>query len=141
MNRGNGLFTRHKCRKGLLIPILGRRINDEELIRMEREGIASHTWSFSKTQHIGQYIKGAVDGRILPGDDKADLYAAMTMNEPAPGEEPNCIFKEGCILLCRTLEQDEELTIWYGNGEVANAQRFIEGYTVDHDLCDPDFGE
>ena len=141
VGRGNGLYTRRQCRKGLMIPILGRRITDEDLLLMESNGTASHTWTFTRTNYIKHHLQGAIDGRQLRHDHRSSLFVAMAINEPQEGEEPNCIFKDGVILLCKDLGPEEELTVWYGDGDVPNAQRARAGYTIDHDICQPELGD
>ena len=110
--RGKGLFSIQNDIQGLLIPILGDRITDETLIDLEKQGLASHTWSFSRTTHIKQYIKGAINGLASdPSKPTSSLYVAMMIYEPITGKEPNCIFKQGHILVTKNPGKNNELTI------------------------------
>jgi hypothetical protein len=141
-DKGQGLFAKKKGLSGTLIPILGVILTDEELIDMEKEGTASHTWSFSRTTHMKHHIQGAIDGRMLAENGTHnDLFMAMVINEPSGDQQPNCIFKQGFILICKDVEPGTELLIWYGNEDLAIRQREIAGYKVDYDNCTPDLGE
>ena len=139
--RGNGLFSTSTDILGLLIPILGDRITDGMLTTLENRGQASHTWSFSRTTHIKQFVTGAINGLATnPADPISGLYIAMMINEPKYGEAPNCLFKDGHILVARNPGKGNELTIWYGDNPQAHAQRTVSGYMVDPQTCRPDFG-
>ena len=123
--KGRGVFSTQTLLPGTRIPIIGVRRGQHAVIP-----INTHTYTYKTI--APHTIDGHPDTLSSPvGVACHGLAIAMMINEPATSSQANAIFTEDdYILIIRTLNLDEEITVYYGNTPTLTDIRNSQGYAT-----------
>lgn len=97
---GEGVFATQHIPAGLVLPLVGKVLTDDEYQKLNNE---------QRATHIIQYRNTYIDAK-LPYQGLA-IFARI--NEPTK-KAPNCMFRKNVLVVIKPLSPGTELTVWYG---------------------------
>jgi hypothetical protein len=119
--KGRGLFLRKgltRLTRGMEIPITGEKLTQSQYDFLEEK---THVWMMWERVN-GKMKKYYIDGR--PTAHSWNL--ASMINEPGPGQKPNCYQQGNKIIVDYNLKEGQELLVSYGPEYVRD---YIATYT------------
>jgi hypothetical protein len=132
---GMGVFAKRRLSKGWAFIVMGYPTDTPFGTHKYPYGRQTGGRSFAK--HTPLYVDG--DPTIKPHNNVGcyGLAIAMRVNEQSKPQPHNCVFKRNLLIVGRTIRQDEELFVYYGEG----SDYVRTGYTMNgnpHKADDPD---